>query len=294
MDGYVNVLKPPGRTSHDVVGLLRRLTGERRIGHAGTLDPAAIGVLPVAIGRRATRTVSSTIWDQKTYWAEIELGRSTTTDDAEGDTLASGDASGVTRAEIAVALTGFVGELSQRPPAYSAVHIDGQRSYHSARQGAPRELPSRTVQVDAIRLLDWAPPLLQIGLQCHSGTYIRSIARDLGSQIGCPAHLRRLVRTRVGPFGIDTSLDPATLEAVFRAGGGDRTIWPIDVVALHLPAVAVSPSHAVDVDHGRGWAVEGVGLEAPHDTVRIFDSEGDFLGFASAADGQWELARAPA
>jgi tRNA pseudouridine55 synthase len=294
MDGYVNVLKPPGQTSHDVVGLLRRLTGERRIGHAGTLDPAAIGVLPVAIGRRATRTVSSAIWDQKTYWAEFELGRSTTTDDAEGETLASGDASRVTRAEIVAALLGFIGELSQRPPAYSAIHVDGQRSYRSARQGAPRDLPSRTVQVDAIRFLEWSPPLLQIALQCHSGTYIRSIARDLGAQVGCPAHMRRLVRTRVGPFAIDTALDPATLEAVSRAGGLDGAIWPIDVVALHRPAMAVSPSHAIDVEHGRGWAVESLGPQAPDGIVRIFDSEGEFLGFASAVDGQWELARAPA
>ncbi len=293
MDGYVNVLKPPGQTSHDIVGLLRRLTGERRIGHAGTLDPAAVGVLPVAIGRRATRTVSSAVWDRKMYWAEIELGRSTTTDDAEGETVETGDPSIVTRERMLGALLGFVGELSQRPPAYSAIHLDGQRSYRSARQGAPRELPARTVQVDALVLLGWAPPRLQIALQCHSGTYIRSIARDLGTQVGCPAHLRRLVRTRVGPFGLDTALDAATLEAVFRAGGGDRVTWPIDVVGLDHPAVAVRPSHAEDVEHGRGWVVDGQVAGLAPGVVRMFDSVGGFLGIASAVEGEWRLARAP-
>src|SRR5690349_1779835 len=128
MDGYLNVLKPPGITSHDVVGRVRRLTGLKRVGHTGTLDPAAIGVLPVALGR-ATKTVSSSVWDTKLYWADLTFGSATDTDDGEGQVLATAPVPDLAAPDLAAALRAFVGPLQQRPPAYSAVHIDGQRSY---------------------------------------------------------------------------------------------------------------------------------------------------------------------
>ena len=188
LSGYLNVLKPPGMTSFDVVARVRSITGQRRVGHAGTLDPAAVGVLCVALGR-ATATLGSPLWDRKLYWADVRFGTATDTDDADGRTTEMGSPDSLTMERLRAGLEPFVGDIAQRPPAYSAVQVGGQRSYVAARRGQLAELPPRPARVDAIALQSWEPPVASLLLQCGSGTYVRAIARDWGRAVGCPAHL---------------------------------------------------------------------------------------------------------
>ena len=293
LDGYLNVLKPPGWTSHDVVARLRGVTGTRRIGHTGTLDPAAIGVLPVALGR-ATRTVSSPTWDDKEYLADIEFGVATDTDDAEGQAIATGDATALDCATVRAFLPSFVGRISQRPPAYSAVHVRGERAYHRARRGALDLPPERLVQIDAISVEDWRPPTLSIRITCHSGTYIRSIARDLGAMAGCPAHLAALVRLRVGPFGLGSTLDLAGAAAVAAENTWEQVIWPLDVATRHLGAIVVPAARTADMEHGKAWSML---LDFPdrtiHDgeTASAYTANGAILGLVTGRNGWWQPAR---
>lgn len=292
LHGYLNVLKPPGWTSHDVVARLRRLSGQRGAGHAGTLDPAAVGVLPVAFGR-ATRTTSSPELSPKVYWADISFGAATDTDDAEGRSIATGSPEELRLDDLRGALERFVGDIVQVPPAYSAVHVGGRRAYVHARRGAEVRLPPRSVRIDAIGVGGWKPPVLSLVIQCGSGAYIRSIARDLGAAIGCPAHVSGLVRTRVGPFSITDSLDLDTIEAITERGTLQCALWPFDVVARRAPAILASASRSVDYSHGRAWRKtswdgEGAGPAG----ARAYLEGGALLGFVvSEASGSWRPAR---
>jgi tRNA pseudouridine55 synthase len=289
LDGYLNVLKPPGWTSHDVVARLRRLAGLRRIGHTGTLDPAAIGVLPVALGR-STRTVSSPIWDRKQYLADVCFGSATDTDDAEGETIQVGDIGVVNLVKVSSALATFVGVIRQRPPAYSAVHVAGQRSYRRARLGARELPPERSVQVDNISIVAWKPPLLSIRVQCHSGTYVRSLARDLGEATGCPAHLSALVRLRVGPFALESALDLAALEDVASANAWSRVLWEPDVACRHLDAILSADQRQADLGHGRPWACDAPlprSVDCEGQSHRVYDARGRFLGQVTRRSGMW-------
>jgi tRNA pseudouridine55 synthase len=287
MDGYLNVLKPPGWTSHDVVGRLRRLTGVRRIGHTGTLDPSAIGVLPVALGR-ATRTVTSPVWDAKEYLADVHFGTATDTDDAEGATIADGDPGVVDLIGVRSALRSFVGSIRQRPPAYSAVHVGGERAYHQARRGSQGPLPERVVYVDGLIIVRWQPPVLTLRMQCRSGTYVRALARDLGAEVGCPAHLGALVRLRVGPFRLCDALDVRSLEQIASADGWDPIVQPFDVACQHLSAIAVPESCASRLLEGRSWAGRSVGRGYPAaEPARVYSAMGELLGLARWQDGEW-------
>jgi tRNA pseudouridine55 synthase len=290
-DGYLNVLKPPGMTSHDVVSRVRRVSHERRVGHAGTLDPEAAGVLPVAVGRRATRTVSSAVWDRKTYAADVWFGHSTSTDDATGEPLEYGDPSSLSGEAIKLGLNRFVGTIEQRPPSVSAVHIDGVRSYRRARQGRPELPPARVVQVEAIHVINWSSPRLTLLVQCRSGTYIRSIARDLGIAVGCPAHLASLLRLRVGPFGLDDAVSPETLAQLAESDAWQTQLWPIDVIASDLPALVVAPERLEDFAHGRGWTDEAPAAVAM--AARVYTMSGDLLGFAERGADMWMPVRTP-
>ena len=290
LDGYVNVLKPAGLTSHDVVARLRRWSGQRRVGHTGTLDPGAVGVLPVAIGR-ATRTAGSQAWDRKVYWGDVRFGFSTTTDDAEGEIRATGVSVELDGSTVVDALQGFVGDILQRPPAYSALHIEGgERAYHRARTGAATVLPVRPARVDAIEVIGWAPPELSLLVQCHSGTYLRSIARDLGEAVGCPAHLAALVRLRVGPFAIGDALDLDTL-AELPPEGWERVIWPPDVVGMEVGVLIAGPGRKEDFAHGRAWRSREPDFHRTNSELawaRTYTNDGEFLGFARAVpEGGW-------
>jgi tRNA pseudouridine55 synthase len=222
MAGFLNVDKPAGMTSHDVVvAVRRRLPRRTKVGHAGTLDPFATGVLVLGIERAATRRLALVQQQTKRYHAQITLGATSTTDDPEGDIQEVAAAVPPSQEELQQALERFVGEIEQVPPAHSAVHVDGRRAYELARQGRAPELPPRRVTIHAIELLEYAWPTLTLDVRCGTGTYIRALARDLGEALGVGGYCSALRRTAVGPF---TSESAVPLKEVNLA----RDVIPVD------------------------------------------------------------------
>jgi tRNA pseudouridine55 synthase len=240
--GVLNLLKPEGITSRDLVNRVQRLVKPAKVGHAGTLDPMATGVLLVCVGP-ATKLISLLQEGSKTYQTEFTLGMSSDTDDATGKiSLPETPAEPRHLAEIVQHLDAMTGNISQVPPDFSAVHVNGQRAYALARRGESVELNAKTVRIDEIKVLAYAWPRLELEITCGSGTYIRSIARDLGLQLGCGALMSRLVRTRVGSFSITESLsdDQITLATL------QERIRPAVEIVAELPAFDCS---ADDVKH---------------------------------------------
>ncbi len=216
MFGFLNIAKQRGATSHDVVNQVRRITRIKRTGHGGTLDPAAEGVLIIALGN-ATRLLRF-LDDSKVYLAEIQLGTVTTTDDLEGD-IVGGDASKIPdESTIRSELSKFVGDIEQIPPAFSAIHVGGKRLYELARKGeVPDDLsivPKRTVHVEKVEMRDFRTPIVTARISCGGGTYIRSIARDLGQNLGCGGTLKSLVREKAGPFDLRNAITLDTLKGL--------------------------------------------------------------------------------
>ena len=224
LDGILVVAKPAGPTSHDVVALVRRLAATKRVGHGGTLDPFAAGVLPVFLGH-GTRVVEYHLGDRKAYRATVCFGASSTTDDLEGElTPAAGPAP--TRAEVEAALLGLTGAISQRPPAYSAIKVGGRRAYAMARAGETVELALRQVTIHSLDIVSWDDtdpdrPIAVLDVTCSAGTYVRALARDLGESLGSAAYLGALTRTASGPFTIDdaTPLDEIRAAAAESPAG---------------------------------------------------------------------------
>lgn len=205
--------KPEGMSSFDVVTTVRDGTGVQKVGHAGTLDPLATGLLLVLVARPATRLQAACMHLPKTYEATLRLGASTPSHDTETEVVERVDPSGVTREAIDAARESFVGVLNQVPPMYSAVKVDGERLYEKARRGETVERAPRQVRVDRFDVTDWVPPLLSVHVQCSKGTYIRALARDLGDELGVGAHLTALRRTAIGPFSASESWALDALEA---------------------------------------------------------------------------------
>jgi len=276
MDGILNINKPTGITSFGVVAIVKRLCGEKRVGHAGTLDPAATGVLPVCIGQ-GTRVIEFLMDTTKAYRAEIELGVSTDTYDAEGKVTAQGDASSVTRAQLDVALASFYGEIQQVPPMYSALKHEGRPLYDLAREGAEVELKSRAVTIHKLELIDFQPCSVTIEVVCSKGTYIRSIAHDLGRMLGCGAHLKSLIRTRCGIFDIKDSVSVPRLEEAFKAGTWQQLLYPIDSVLGDLPSVVVSDEKTRDIKNGKPLVLENTPGEKL-ERRRAYTTDGRFIG----------------
>ncbi len=254
-DGILNVNKPRGKTSFSVVALVRRLTGEKRVGHAGTLDPMATGVLPVCIGQ-ATRLVEYMMDTTKTYRAEIELGITTDTYDAEGKVTQKADASGINRNQVETALSTFLGEITQIPPAYSAVKYHGKPSYALARAGIAVVPKKRLARIDRIEVIDWQPPVVTVEIDCGKGTYIRSLANDLGQTLGCGAYLKNLVRLRCGIFDITDSVTLDGLEEAFRVGFWQDLLYPMDSVLTRLPAVVIGEENERAICNGNAVLLE--------------------------------------
>lgn len=290
MDGILVVSKPVGPTSHDVVGLVRRLSHTKRVGHGGTLDPFAGGVLPVFLGK-ATRLVEYHLGDRKRYRATVCFGASSTTDDLEGAlTPTTGPAP--TRAAVEDALTGFLGGLQQRPPAYSAIKVAGRRAYALARAGQEVELAPRSVTIHALELLGWdettpGEPVAVLDVECSAGTYVRSLARDLGEAVASGAYLGALTRTASGPFALSAAHDLDDIRAA-AAGGPERIadrLLPIDA-GLNLPTVRIDQAAIVAIGRGQAIGVPpGVGegsLEFGL-PVRLVDDHGRLLAIASLA-----------
>jgi tRNA pseudouridine55 synthase len=290
LDGVLVVAKPVGPTSHDVVGLIRRLATTKRVGHGGTLDPFASGVLPVFLGK-ATRLVEYHLGDRKRYRATVCFGASSTTDDLEGAlTPAAGPAP--TRDAVEAALAGFRGPIEQRPPAYSAIKVAGRRAYALARAGESVELASRSVTIHALDLVTWDPttdgePVAIVDVECSAGTYIRSLARDLGEAVGSAAYLGALTRTASGPFTLADAHDLDEVRAA-AADGPERIVerlLPIDA-GLDLPTVRVDAGSLIAI--GRGQAI-GVppGIEAgtldEGRPIRLIDEAGRLVAIATLA-----------
>ena len=278
LDGFLNLCKPSGPTSHDLVAFVRRAFGTRRVGHAGTLDPLAEGVLPIALGR-ATRLIDVLADSDKEYYAEIVIGRSTSTDDAEGELLEQRPVVGLTVQELDQAFGAFVGETEQRPPAYSAVKVGGRRAYDLARRGQDLDLAVRRVTMYSIERRLWQPPVLGIRLRCSKGTYVRSLARDFGAKLGLGGSLQRLVRLRVGCFELAEAVTRAEIEA-----RGVAVVQAPDVVLTREPAVVVDDTELEHLRHGRTWpdarATEGL--------ARAYTLDGELIGLAAARDGCWQ------
>jgi tRNA pseudouridine55 synthase len=270
-DAVLVVDKPPGLTSHGVVARVRRIAGTRKVGHAGTLDPMATGLLVLGVGR-ATRLLGHLMTGVKSYDATIRLGESTSTDDAEGESMQQVDATRLEPAQIRSALDGFVGDIEQRPSAVSAIKVDGQRAYARVRAGEQVELPPRRVHVESIDVLDVRvmPPYVDVdvGVTCSAGTYIRALARDLGQLLDVGGHLTALRRTRVGDFTLDEARTLEELEHSYD--------WvPIDAAARRsFPTIDVDAPTATAVRHGR----ELLNASLPASgVVAVFGPDGTFL-----------------
>jgi tRNA pseudouridine55 synthase len=273
-DGIVVVDKSGGWTSHDVVARVRRLAGTRRVGHAGTLDPMATGVLVVGIGR-ATRLLGHLAAHDKDYDATIKLGSSTTTDDAEGKVLSTADPSAVGDGAIRVAMAALTGDIEQVPSAVSAVKVDGVRAYSKARAGEDVQLEPRNVQVARFELRERRGDELDVGVMCSTGTYVRALARDLGRALGVGAHLTALRRTRVGGIGLD------------QARTLDQLTESFAVLPLAGVVAATFPRWDVDADAARrlslGQRLAPAGL--PSGMVGVFGPDGSVVAMVEERDG---------
>jgi tRNA pseudouridine55 synthase len=279
--GVLVVDKPQGITSFDVVARVRRAYSERRVGHAGTLDPMATGVLPVCLGE-ATKLVPFLQDGDKEYAAELRLGVTTDTQDADGAVTATRDVA-VSRAQLDALLPSFTGRILQLPPMHSALRVGGKRLYELARQGVEVERQPRPVDVHELRVVDFAPPHLALHVRCGKGTYIRALAADLGQALGCGAHLTSLRRTRVGAFDVSGAV---SVEAL-----------PLPLVTLAdalagLPSLRIEEADIRDIRDGKIKTIER--LEAPPGSVgwvRLLRPDGSLLAVAEAEDGRLRLER---
>jgi tRNA pseudouridine55 synthase len=276
--GLVVVDKPGGLTSHDVVARVRRLAGTRKVGHAGTLDPMATGVLLVGVNR-ATRLLGHLALTEKCYDATVRLGVATTTDDAEGEPLSRSSAGHLTDELVASAARAFVGDIAQRPSAVSAIKVDGRRAYARVRAGEEVELPARPVTVHELVVsgfrTDGETVDVDVRLRCSTGTYVRAIARDLGEALGVGGHLTRLRRTAVGPFGLD---EAHSLEEL----ADELAVQDLSEVARRcFPTHEVDAAGAADVGYGRALEAT-LGAEGP---VAVFGPQGGFLALYEQRGG---------
>jgi len=255
--------KPRGITSHDAVARLRRALGTRKVGHAGTLDPMATGLLILGVGT-ATRLLTHLVGLDKTYVATIRLGATTTSDDAEGETLRVADASGVTDSAIAAGVAGLTGDILQRPSAVSAIKVDGVRAYQRVRAGEEVELAARPVTIRAFDVLERRGAALDVRVECSSGTYVRALARDLGEALGVGGHLTALRRTAVGPFRVEDAV-PVPERATPRPGDDEDgpvpaaepplLLDPAEVAARLFPVARLAEDEAVDLANGKRLAL---------------------------------------
>lgn len=304
LSGILNVDKPAGMTSHDVVDAVRRMAGQRKVGHAGTLDPMATGVLLVCLGH-ATRVAEYLMAGRKRYRATIVLGATTDTYDAQGRTIATGGRIDFGRDEIEAALSHFVGRIEQVPPIYSALKHEGQPLYKLARRGEKIKVAPRPVDIDEIVLLDWDPASLIIEVVCSPGTYIRSLAHDLGQRLGSGAYLSALIRLQSGHFSLRETVSLERLEEAFEHGQESEYLLPPDEALLDLPAIVVGEEDTRRLKYGQAigssQAVAGAQVFPPSDSslqpasdepelYRAYSTQGDFLAIMvyQPNTGHWQ------
>jgi tRNA pseudouridine55 synthase len=283
VSGVLVVDKPVGMTSHDVVQVIRKGTGIRRAGHTGTLDPRASGVLVILIGP-AVRLSEYVSASDKRYQATLRLGSSTDTYDSEGELTKSSPADHITEEMFEEALSHFVGEIDQVPPPYSAVKVKGKKAYEMARQGEKVELEPRKILVYSLDLLEWAPPEAVIDVYCSSGTYVRSLANDLGQALGCGAYLVGLRRTKSGQFSLRDAVSLRRLQEAFDAGNWYQFLIPAAEALSDWPAIELDADQVEKVRHGHRVpaAEDSAGL------ARGISTQGDLVALLEVVEGEWQ------
>ncbi len=286
--GVLNINKPAGMTSHDVVDAVRRLLHVQRVGHTGTLDPQATGVLPLCVGR-ATRIAQYLTQADKEYVMTLRLGISTDTLDATGKETGRGDEGAVTREDVLHVLPRFVGEIQQVPPLYSAKKHQGERLYKLARRGETVERAPVPVRVHSLELLEWAPPFVTLRAVCSKGTYARSLCADIGQALGCGGHLHALTRTRSGRFSLEAVVTLEELEERVQTGRLGEVLIPIADALSHLPAIRVAPEAGPLLLHGNAISAALV-VQFPAEAargavVRVLGFRKQLLALAEATVG---------
>ena len=278
--GYLNVNKPTDWTSTDVVRKLKGITKVKKIGHGGTLDPIASGVLPVCLGA-ATRFAESILLGTKEYRMTVTLGAATDTYDSTGEVVKEADCSGITEDDVRGALAQFTGEYGQSPPMYSAVKHEGRRLYTLARQGVEVERPPRRVVVHSLDLVRWAPSEFDLQIHCGHGFYARTLANDLGAVLCGAGHLSALVRTRAGAFSIDDSVTVEQIERRAHTGDWRELAHPIDHTLGHLRAVVLDPLRQEMVQHGRAILAADLGGSVTgfkqDEQIRAYSNGGELI-----------------
>jgi tRNA pseudouridine55 synthase len=280
VEGVLNIDKPQGLTSHDVVNQIRRLSGLRRVGHAGTLDPLATGVLLLCLGR-ATRLVEYMLGQRKKYEATIRLGQTTNTYDADGEIVVERPVN-VSEETLVHALAHFRGSIQQQPPLFSAVKKGGQPLYQFARRGIDVERPLRDVTIYALELLEWSAPYLRLHVECSAGTYIRSLAHDLGETLDCGGHIVALRRTAVGNFTIGEAI---RLRELTQDNLGLH-LQPGDTAVAHLPRLDLAMVEAETLQQGR--PLLSLASQSENTLARAYDSTGRFIGIVIHHEGFWQ------
>ena len=282
ISGVLVVDKPVGMTSHDVVQVIRNGTGLRRAGHTGTLDPRASGVLVVLVGP-AVRLSEFVSASDKRYQAIIRLGSTTDTFDADGKVTQPAQPVNVTEEQFGKVLATFVGEIEQVPPPYSAVKVQGRKAYEMARQGEEVELAPRKITVHHLEVLEWAPPEVVIDVHCSSGTYVRSLANDLGAALGCGAYLVGLRRTKSGRFSLREATPLRKLQESFHAGDWYQYLIPAAEALAEWPAVELSPDDVENVRHGHRVKA---GPNAKSGSVRGVSTQGELVALMELVTGE--------
>lgn len=275
--GFLNINKPAGWTSTDVVRRVKRLTGVKKVGHGGTLDPIATGVLPVCLGA-ATRFADVVLLGTKAYLLTVRLGAATDTYDSTGKVTREADASGIGEGQVRAVLTRFTGIVQQAPPAYSALKQQGRRLYDLARAGVKVEAAPRQIEVRELRLTRWSWPEFDLAVECGHGFYARSLANDIGEALGSAAHLSGLVRTRAGRFELKDAVSLDDLERRAAGGHWQELLLPLDFTLQHLKPVTLDPLREEMVLNGQPLPAGDIGGAPeefkPGDEVRAYSREG--------------------
>ncbi|MCR4716469.1 MAG: tRNA pseudouridine(55) synthase TruB [Lachnospiraceae bacterium] len=274
MDGIINIYKESGYTSHDVVARLRGILHIKKIGHTGTLDPEAVGVLPCCIGK-GTKLVDLIADRTKEYEAVMRLGIRTDTEDMTGKILSQSEVN-LTEDEISKVMTSFVGDIKQIPPMYSALKVNGKKLYELAREGVEIERKARDISIFKIEVIEINLPLVRFKLECSKGTYVRSLCRDIGEKLGCGASMQSLIRTRVGIYKIEDALKLDEVEAYVKAGKIENYIKAVDQFFDNLPKIVIDESLNKKADNGNSFFKNEI--KTNEKRVLIYKADNKFIG----------------
>ena len=294
LHGILNLIKPLDWTSMDVVRLVKRLTGQKRVGHAGTLDPQATGVLPVCLGQ-ATRLMEYLVDNPKSYRSTIRLGVTTDTYDSEGKVVRDLDPSYVSREDVERSLDAFRGTFLQVPPMYSALKVDGTRLYKLARAGREVERKPREVHSYSINITAWNHPDVEIEVECGRGLYVRSLAHDIGVALGCGASIKSLIRLASGPFTVSSASTVEELEYAAKNRFWQALVFPIDFPVLESKAGMVGEDKELAIKQGQSVYIGLANLKSSHDApiLRMYNLKGDFFALMrqDRVRGKWRASK---